>query len=546
MSRLTALQGQVFDMVLIGGGIVGAGIARDAALRGLSVALFEKADFGGGTTAGSTRLIHGGLRYLEMLDFRLVRIDLREREILMRIAPHLVQPLEFLLPFYGRDALYRLRMRLGLWLYDVLSFDKTLPARRMLSSEEVIAREPGIVTEGLQGAASYYDAQAPLPERLCLENVLDACMHGARAYNYAEVTGAVLDGDRVAGVRVRDRLDEASVQRADRAGRDDVEVRARLVVNASGPWFDGVERALTGRPSRHIRTTKGIHIAVPRRTTTALALFSTIDDRLVFAIPWLGYTWIGTTDTDFDDDPANARADSADVDYLVRSLKPYLPGLEADQILFTNAGVRALVMEEGSESSVSRLHEISHEDEARRCGLIEVMGGKLTGYRAIAEEVTDLACRLLDRRRPCVTHTTPLPGARPASTLTEPIATATAALGDHLRSRYGTRTAEVLQLIAAEPALGQRLAPAYPDVAAQVVFAVRAEQAVRLVDVMLRRTSLGFTPDQGAAAAATVADWMSRELAWSNDRRGEELALWRAAVAATQQFFRHVAADGRL
>ena len=564
MSRFAALRDRVFDLVIIGGGIVGAGVARDAALRGLSVALFERADYGGGTTSGSTRLIHGGLRYLEMFDFRLVRLDLREREILLRIAPHLVKPLEFMLPFYGVNPFHRTRMRAGLFLYDLLSYDKTLPSRKSLKRDEVIAREPQLSKRGLKGAATYYDAQAALPERLCLENILDACAHGARAYNYAEVTGPIREGagvaaiaapggGRLAGVRVRDRL-----MNTDADGADDVEVRARFVVNASGPWFDRVEGALIGDRKRHIRTTKGIHIAVPPMIRSAMALQSAVDGRLVFAIPWLGYTWIGTTDTDFDDDPANARADAADVDYLLRSMRPYFKGLDASQILFTNAGVRALVMEEGSESSVSRLHKISDEAEARRRGLIEILGGKLTGYRAIAEEVTDLACRLLDRKQACVTDTTPLPGAReggatattgtadapgdaaaaarralPVYTGAPPVASEVVA---HLQARYGTRTAEILRLIEADPALGAPVAPGYPDIIAQVMFAAREEHAVLLDDVMQRRTSLGFSRDQGQAAARSVARWLALELGWSDSRREAEIEYYRARVGATQRY----------
>src|SRR5918999_343848 len=199
MSRLSVLDKEIFDVAVIGGGIIGCGIARDAALRGLRVALFERRDFGSGTTAASTRIVHGGLRYLEMFDFRLVRLDLREREILLRIAPHLVKPLQFLLPFYGLNPFHRTRMRAGLFLYDLLSFDKSLPSRKRLTRDEVIEREPHLSKRGLKGAASYYDAQVALPERLCLENILDACAHGARAYNYAEVTGAIREGG--AGVR---------------------------------------------------------------------------------------------------------------------------------------------------------------------------------------------------------------------------------------------------------------------------------------------------------------------------------------------------------
>src|SRR5689334_13945344 len=222
MARFSSLDSTSFDLVIIGGGIIGAGIARDAAMRGLSVALFEKADYGGGTTAGSTRLIHGGLRYLEMFDFGLVRTDLREREILLRIAPHLVRPLCFVLPFYDRSLFYRWRMRIGLWLYDLLSYDKTLPNRRVLTADDLRTQEPRLATAHLQGGASYYDAQAPLPERLCIENIIAAAAAGAQTFNYAEVIGALHAGNRVAGVRVRDLLNQDEA----------VDVPAKLVVNA--------------------------------------------------------------------------------------------------------------------------------------------------------------------------------------------------------------------------------------------------------------------------------------------------------------------------
>src|SRR5215208_7095793 len=206
MARLIEFTRQSFDLIVVGGGIVGSGIARDAALRGLKVALFEKQDFGGGTTAGSTRLIHGGLRYLEMLDFRLVRLDLRERETLLKIAPHLVKPLRFIVPFYESSLARRAKLRLGMILYDILSFDKSLPRHRVLDAAEVRAAEPRLRADGLQGAVAYYDAQAFSPERLCLENLIDAREHGAHVLNYTEVTGALRSGPTISGVRVRDTL----------------------------------------------------------------------------------------------------------------------------------------------------------------------------------------------------------------------------------------------------------------------------------------------------------------------------------------------------
>jgi glycerol-3-phosphate dehydrogenase len=485
MARFSSLGSTSFDLVIIGGGIIGAGIARDAAMRGLSVALFEKADYGGGTTAGSTRLIHGGLRYLEMFDFRLVRIDLREREILLRIAPHLVRPLAFVLPFYDRSLFYRLRMRIGLWLYDLLSYDKSLPNRRNLTAAELRAQEPRLTPDHLQGAASYYDAQAPLPERLCLENILAAAEAGAQTFNYAEVVEALHAGDRVSGVRVRDLLADGEDGRV-------VDVRARLVVNASGPWFDRVASRLAGseRPAQ-IRTTKGIHLAMPPMTKEAMVLFSPIDGRLIFVIPWLAYSWIGTTDTDFTGDPAEVQATAEDVDYLIASVKPFFPDVSRDKIYFTNAGVRALVRDEGSESSVSRQHRIVDAN-----GVVAVLGSKLTAYRGIAEEATDRVCTLLGVDRPCRTAEVPLPGAQ------------------------------------------RTLAPAQPDLAAQVRFAVREEQCARLVDFIFRRTDHGFSPDQGGAIAESAARLMAAECGWTESRTAAELAQYAEVVGRTQAFRR--------
>jgi glycerol-3-phosphate dehydrogenase len=546
--RFAALAGRTFDVLIVGGGVIGAGIARDAALRGLRVALFEQADFGGGTTSGSTRLVHGGLRYLEMLDFALVRMDLRERETLLKIAPHLVKPLEFLVPWYGRRLFMRWRLRLGMLLYDLLSFDKSLPNHRWLSRDQVAAAEPHLVSDDLQGAASYYDAQVDLPERLCLENILDAREHGACAFNHTEVVDALrgdsgvngggVKGGRVNGLRVRDVM-----------SGETAEVRGAIVVNAAGPWFDGVAARLTSaaesnepsrsRARRRVRTTKGVHVACPGVIERAVVLNSPIDGRLFFAIPWLGYTWVGTTDTDFNGDPGHARANADDVSYLMESVKRFLPSLDAEHIVFSNAGVRALVMKGGSESSVSRLHAIKDEAANGVAGLISVLGGKITGYRAIAEEATDRVCRALGVSRACETATRPLPGARPSPAEAEAEAIATPpppAVRAHLTALYGTRAAEVIHLATVDRSLAARLTPSSLDIAAQVIFAVRAEQCLRLSDFLLRRTRLGFSADQGMSAVSRVAELMASELGWSETRRTEELEAYRAAVARTQAF----------
>lgn len=523
MTRLQSLAGPV-DVAVVGGGIIGAGVARDAARRGLRVALFEQDDFGGGTTAGSTRLVHGGLRYLASADIRLVRVDLRERETLLRIAPHLVRPLEFLLPFYGTSWLTRLKLRAGMWLYDALSFDKALPRHRMLSAADVLAREPRLAPRGLRGAAAYFDAQAALPERLCLENILDAQVHGAVAFNYVEVTGAIVDGGRMAGVRVRDRLDGS-----------DAGVRARVVVNAAGPWLDRVARRIEPSPVPRLRTTLGIHLVCPRITERALALVSAVDRRLVFVIPWLDHALIGTTDTDVTGDPRLARPAAADVTYLLRSIEPYLPMVSEADIHFATTGVRALVMEGGRPSTVSRLHRIVDGAHAGAPGLLSIVGGKLTGYRAIAEEAVDRICRTLGVSARCTTAEAPLPGARVPEAETWPAAIEPDSRR-HLLDLYGSRAFDVARLAAVNAALAERLDPHGPAIAAQVLFAVRHEQAARLVDVVFRRTALGFGGDQGLHAAARVAALMAAELGWTDARRQAELHGYNQTVERSRSF----------
>ncbi len=476
--------GTCFDLVVIGGGIVGCGIARDAALRGLTVALVEKHDFGSGTTSGSTRLIHGGLRYLATGDFKLVRLDLREREILLRIAPHLVKPIPFLLPLPKR-LFGRLRLRIGMHLYDLFSYDKSLPNHRILSPAELRDAEPGLDTSRFHGAALFYDAQCASPERLALENVIDAHEHGAIVDNYTEVVGALHDGDRLAGVKVRGVL----------TGQER-ELRGRLVVNASGPWFDRVAARIEPSPAPRLRTTKGIHIACEPFTKHAIFLESAVDGRAVFAIPWMGHTWVGTTDTDFEGDPGTAAATDEDVRYLIESLAPQLPAIRTATKHWTGAGVRALVRSDGSPSGVSRMHRITSDSP----GLVSVIGGKLTGYRAIAEEVVDGVCRELGRDAACTTATMPLPGGGPERSGIP-----------HLDAIYGSRAPRVLAFEQDEQ-LARPLAPGYPDTLGQLVYATRHEWTARCEDFVLRRSFLGFQPDRGDAATEAIDGEMAGKL----------------------------------
>jgi len=491
MSTLAALAGGTFDAAIIGGGIIGAGIARDLSLRGLSVALIDKGDFGGGTTSGSTRLIHGGLRYLEMLDFGLVRMDLREREILLRIAPHLVKPLEFRVPFVDQSLWFRAKMRIGLMLYDALSYDRSLPGHRFLGNTEALADEPALTPKGLHGAGSYYDAQVKMPERLCMENLIDATRHGAVVRNYCELISAHEANGRVERLRVRD-VDSG----------DEADLRAKVFVNATGAWFDRVQTLVAGEPSRRLRTTKGIHLTCAPMVNKANVLFSPVDGRLFFVIPLYGKTWIGTTDTDYTADPTGVAAEDQDVEYLLRSVEPFFPQVRSLPIYSTNAGVRALVRQAGSESSVSRVHKI----EETRPGMISVLGGKITGYRAIAEEAADAVCARLDRKAACRTALEPLPGGG---------APPSGPLGDH----YGSRAADV-----------EALASGGEAIDGQIRIAVREEFCRHLDDFLLRRTGNAFAPDMGAAIAPHVLDTLSRELNWTPRQRESEWQRYRAAA----------------
>jgi glycerol-3-phosphate dehydrogenase len=514
-----------FDVVVIGGGIIGAGIARDAALRGYRVAVIEKGDFGSGTTSASTRIVHGGLRYLEHFDLRLVRLDLRERETLLRIAPHLVKPLEFLIPFFGRQVGKALKFRAGLALYDALSFDKSLPSRRWLTAAEARAADRSLDREDVTGAAAYYDARVDCAERLALENILDAERHGARVFNYCEAVRIEKESNTRIGaaLRVRDVLDGHETR-----------FRANVVVNATGAWVDPVAAMLTGRQPRAIRTTKGIHLVCKPLTQRALVLFSRLDQRLLFAIPRAGLTWIGTTDTDFNGDPGEASATVEDVDYLLRSVRHVFPSLERDDVLFTTAGVRALVRSGGTESSVSRMHKIVDGAPLGPPGVITVLGGKITGYRAIAEDVTDVVCGHLGERRPCVTANRPLPGGAPLQDGPRG-ASASDPLWANLVSLYGSRAGEVMAL-ADGSSLREPLSPAYPDIGAQVVFGVRQEHCLRLDDFLRRRTLLGATPDRGAQAIVRAAALMAQELGWQPAREASEVARARHSPGSDLDF----------
>jgi glycerol-3-phosphate dehydrogenase len=377
-----------FDVVVIGAGINGAGIARDAAMRGLKVLLIDKGEPGEGTTVASTRLIHGGLRYLEHFEFGLVRESLREREILLRIAPHLVKPLAITIPIYKQSKRGRLMIRAGMILYDLLSWGKSLPRHRMLSRAETLEQLPGLNPDGLVGSALYYDAQVEFPERLVMANVRSAREFGTEVLTHTCVTNLIVDDGKVTGVEFgRKQFAEAAV-----------------VINAAGPWIDLVLERVPCKSPKLIGGTKGSHIVVDPfagAPVNALYVEARSDARPVFIIPWNKLYLIGTTDVRFEGDPDEVRCEPWEIDYLLSETNLALPSahLTRDNILYTYSGVRPLpVTSDKDEQSITRRHFI--REHPALPNLLSIVGGKLTTYRSLAEECVDLIFEKLGKDSP--------------------------------------------------------------------------------------------------------------------------------------------------
>ncbi|MEK6976056.1 MAG: glycerol-3-phosphate dehydrogenase [Candidatus Thermoplasmatota archaeon] len=528
------LEGRVFDLLVVGGGINGAAIARDAALRGLSVCLVERHDWGWGTSAKSSKLAHGGLRYLELMEFGLVHEALQDRERFLRDAPHLVRPLRFVYPIYPHVAARR-AVRAGLLLYDVLSHGKSVPGRKYYGRAATHALAPGLATEGLAGGATFYDAQIQHVERLVVEMVWDARRNGAVCLSHTPVVRLVQEGPpegrRATGAVVLTLAGEATV-------------RAAAVVNATGVWVDETLGALgQGKPPK-VRKTKGAHVVVPRFTDDALIVKAASDGRTFFILPWQRYCVIGTTDTDYAGDAGDAAADADDVAYLLDEAARYFPNAPLDNVEYTYAGVRALVNEEGiTESNVTRRHIVY--DHAKRdgvAGLWSLQGGKITTARTLAEETVDRVCRHLGRpdlakRHP--TRDTAYPGG-PSTPWPEFRAEAVAAAqgqgldaesAAHLVDTYGARWTAVLDC-EARPAGRQRIPAGHGALFCEVTYAVRQEDAVALADTMLRRTTLGLAADGNPTATDAVLAWMADLLRWDDGAQAMQREAYAREVRA--------------
>lgn len=466
----------VYDLLVIGGGINGAAIAHIAARRKMRVALLEKEDFASGASSKSTKLIHGGIRYLENLEVDLVYESLKERSLQLKVAPHLVKPLPFVIPVYKGDKRPLWMMQFGVLLYDLLAGKYRVKPHKNLTREEVLKLEPGIKQEGLTGGVIYYDAQMD-DARLCLENVLSADEYGANVANYVKVVEFIKENGRAVGVMAKDALD----------GRE-FEVRARKIISTAGPWTNELLRLDIPQAGKKVRTTKGIHLVYQGQISQhALLLGSQSDRRIFFVIPWMGNSLIGTTDTDYEGNPDDVRVEQDDVDYLIREARRVFPEIPftPDKILATFAGLRPLVCRKGSANKVSRKH-LFYEAPS---GIVFVVGGKYTTYRKVAADCVDHICR------PPGKEDFKVYGGGVISETADAAARRSGLRREEVQSLmdlYGARYRDVLELVEKDPLLKERISEYPPVLKAQLAYAVRVEMARTVEDILERRLSLSY------------------------------------------------------
>jgi glycerol-3-phosphate dehydrogenase len=521
------LDGGAVDVLVVGGGVTGAGIALDAVTRGLSTALVEARDFASGTSSRSSKLIHGGLRYLEQMDFRLVREALLERELMLtRLAPHLVRPVSFLYPL-TRHGWERAYVGAGLVLYDAIGGARTLPRHRHLTRTGARALAPALRRDALVGGIRYYDAQCD-DARHTLTLVRTAAAYGATTRSSTEVVGFVKEGDRVVAAELRDT----------ETGETGV-VRTGVVVNSTGVWTDDVQSLADSRGEFHVRASKGIHLVVPRdRISSETGLILRTEKSVLFVIPWGDHWIIGTTDEDWHYAKAHPAASRTDIEYVLEHVNRVLavPLTPAD-ISGVYAGLRPLLSgEEEVTSQLSREHAISRSPR----GMVSVAGGKYTTYRVMARDAVNAAVDELGRRTPrCVTDSIPLAGADGYHALANQAESLSDELGlplwriNHLLGRYGSLIREVL-----EPAVDDRhwLDPvpgAGTYLMAEIRYAATHEGALHLDDVLARRTRISIeTPHRGLDSMKQVAVVLGDVLGWDDEQLTREIASYDARVAA--------------
>ncbi|MFF1819171.1 glycerol-3-phosphate dehydrogenase/oxidase [Kribbella sp. NPDC058245] len=517
--------GRELDVLVIGGGVVGTGSALDAATRGLTTGLLEARDFASGTSSRSSKLIHGGLRYLEMLDFRLVHEALQERGLLLqRLAPHLVKPVPFLYPLQHRWW-ERFYAGAGVALYDGMAVSSGLgaglPIHKHLTRRGAMRLVPSLKKSALVGALLYYDAQVD-DARHTMELARTAATYGAHVANRVKVTGFLRQGERVTGVQAKDL----------ESGRE-FEVRAKQVVNATGVWTDDTQAMVGERGQYHVRASKGIHLVVPKdRIQSSTGMILRTEKSVLFIIPWGRHWLIGTTDTDWNLDKAHPAATSKDIEYLLDHVNSVLvTPLTREDVEGVYAGLRPLLAGESeSTSKLSREHVVAHAAP----GLVVVAGGKYTTYRVMAKDAIDAAAAALDGRVPkSVTKTTPLVGADGYQALWNQRHLIAQRSGlhvariEHLLNRYGALIDEVLALVEEDPSLGEQLPGTQDYLKAEVVYGAKAEGARHLDDVLARRTRISIEAwDRGVAAAEAAARLMAPVLGWDDKAIEREVSFY--------------------
>lgn len=524
------LAAETFDICVVGGGINGAAVARDAVLRGMTVALLEKRDFAWGTSSRSTKLVHGGVRYLQQGDVGLVLESCRERDVLRtRIAPHLVRAQRFVFPIYDDDTTPVWQLRMGLTLYDLLAGFQNVARHKHLNAAALREHEPALLADGLQGGALYYDCWTD-DARLTIETALAAKAGGAAIVNHAEVMSFEKDSTgRVVAANVADRL-----------GSRTATVRARAFVNVAGPWMDDVRRLDDGGAPPRLKLSKGVHAVFDRSRigNRDAIVIRGLDGRVMFAIPWQSQAIVGTTDTFFDGDPAEVRADETDIDYILAATNRAFPAanVTSRDIVATWAGLRPLVApeDERSESTVSREDQVFESP----AGLLSLGGGKLTTHRKVAEVLVDRAAERVGRKvGPCRTTDVPLPGGAgyPPGDAPE---TEPATREEHIHRRYGAMAGEVDALLRADETLGRPAVSDRPDLVAELVHAVEYEMACSIDDVLSRRVPLALrSRERGGEVLKTVADALASRLGWDEARREAEIAHYREYLRLEAEAF---------
>lgn len=517
---LQRLASEPFDVLVVGGGITGAGVALDAASRGLRTALVEQRDFASGTSSKSSKMVHGGIRYLQQGDVKTVWQALRERKRLLGNAPHLVHPLGFMIPIYAKGGLIprflASAFRIVLFAYDLVGGAAIVGRHRRLNRDETLRLMPNLKPDGLHGALLYHDAQTD-DSRLTLMIARTAADHGAVVANYAPIVEIVKDvRGKVTGVQID-------------TGRGRINVSARCLVNAAGVWIDGVTAMDIGSGHEMMRPARGVHMTVPASAVevrdVAVILAASGGPGSVFAVPWGDFVYIGTTDSDYSGPLNDPYLLGTDVDLLLRHINPSIQRpVGSDEVLGGWAGLRPLMRADGGSKTtdLSRRHRVTRWPS----GVVSIAGGKLTTYRQMAEDTVDEVMQVLGRKATCRTQSLPIRGAADQSSVED----------EHLKTRYGGDAAAVLALIATDPTLGQPLVPGLPYLRAEALYAAEHEMVVTLDDIFSRRTRARlFARDATLHAAEKVADLVAGPLGWSPDEQLLQVQRYRALVAEEQE-----------